>query len=55
MVGVPEVTIALVIAALWAVPVAAAVWVLFTLKRIGAGQQAMQLKLDSIERLLQRS
>jgi len=47
--------ILLVIAAYWAIPIAAAVGVIVTLKRIRASQQSLQLKLDTIERLLPRS
>jgi hypothetical protein len=55
MVGIPELMILLVIAGYWALPLAAAIWVIVTLKRIRASQQSLQLKLDTIERLLQRS
>jgi hypothetical protein len=54
-IGVPELMIVLVIGLFWAAPIAAAVWVVVTLRRIRAGQQAVQVKLDTIERLLQRS
>lgn len=52
--GVPELAIVLVIALYWAVPIAFAVWVFVTLRRIRAAQQAVQVKLETIERLLQR-
>jgi hypothetical protein len=55
MFGIPELMILLVIAGYWALPLAAAIWVIVTLKRIRASQQSLQLKLDTIERLLQRS
>ena len=55
IVGIPELMILLVIAGYWALPLAAAIWVIVTLKRIRASQQSLQLKLDTIERLLQRS
>ena len=54
-VGVPELIIVLLIAMTWAVPIAFAVWVIVTLRGIRAGQQAAQMKLETIERLLQRS
>jgi hypothetical protein len=54
MVGIPELMVLLVVVAYWGIPVAAAIWAI-TLKRIRASQQAVQLKLDTIERLLQRS
>jgi hypothetical protein len=52
--GVPEVMIVLVIGLYWAVPIGFAIWVFVTLRRIRAGQQAVQMKLESIERLLER-
>jgi len=55
MVGVPELMVVLAMAVLWGIPLAAGVWALITLKRIRDRQQAMQTKLDAIERLLQRS
>ena len=55
MIGIPELMVVLVLAVLWAIPLAAAIWVLVTLQKIRAGQQAVELKLDAIERLLQRS
>jgi hypothetical protein len=54
-VGLPELLILLMIAGLWLIPIAAGVWALVTLQRLRAGQQAVQVKLDTIERLLQRS
>jgi hypothetical protein len=54
-IGMPELIILLVVGAFWIIPIAAAIWALMTLHRIRAGQQAVQLKLDTIERLLQRS
>ena len=53
--GVPELTILLVVGMYWAVPIAVAVWMVVTLRRIRIDQRAVQLKLDTIERLLQRS
>jgi hypothetical protein len=54
-VGISELMILLVLVGVYAIPVAAAVWALVTLRRLRAGQQAVQTKLDTIERLLQRS
>jgi hypothetical protein len=54
-IGVPELMIVLLVGLFWAIPITAAVWVVVTLRRIRAGQQAVQVKLDTIERLLQRS
>jgi hypothetical protein len=60
--GVPELMIVLVMSVFWLLPVVAAVWALLTLHRIRgaldgirAGQQAMQMKVESIERRLQGS
>jgi hypothetical protein len=54
-IGLPELIIILMITVTWAIPIAFAVWVVVSLRRIRAGQQAAQMKLESIERLLQRS
>lgn len=53
--GMPELVVILALSVLWVIPVAAAIWALVTLHRIRSGQQAVQMKLDAIERLLQRS
>lgn len=50
----PNLMVLLFMAAYWAIPVAVAIWVIVMLKRIRASQQSLQLKLDAIERLLQR-
>ena len=54
MFGVPELMIVLVMVAVYAVPLVAVIWALVTLKRIQTGQEAVQSRLESIERLLQR-
>jgi hypothetical protein len=54
-IGVAELWVLLTIAAICLVPIAAAVWALVTLHRIRAGQDAIRRRLDSIERLLQRT
>jgi len=54
-VGMPELVMVMVVAMIWVVPVAAAAWVIVTLHRIRAGQDAMRLKLEAIERLLQQT
>ena len=54
-IGIPELIIVLLIAVTWAVPIAFTVWVIFALRSIRAGQHAVQMKLETIERLLQRS
>jgi hypothetical protein len=53
--GVPEFTIMLLLAVLWVVPLAVALWAIWTLHRIHVTQDAMRVKLDGIERLLQRT
>ena len=45
----------LILLLVWALPIAAAVWALLTLNRVKKGQDAMQAKLDAIERSLQRT
>ncbi len=52
-VGVPELVVILLFAVLWLIPIGAAVWALVTLHGIRTGQQAMALRLEAIERLLQ--
>jgi hypothetical protein len=55
MVGIPElVTLSTILVSVIA-PVAIGVWVLVTLHRVRVGQDAVQAKLESIERLLQRA
>jgi len=54
-VGMPELIIVLVITGFYLVPIGAAVWAIVTLRRIRAEQRTVQLRLDTIERLLQRS
>ena len=51
--GMPELMVMLVIGLFWGVPIAAAVWALVTLNRIQTGQQAIDVRLATIERLLQ--
>lgn len=54
-VGVPELFVVLMIAVLWLGPLAAGVWAMVTLHRVRVGQDAIRTRLESIERLLQRS
>jgi|SoiMethySBSTD1v2_1073268.scaffolds.fasta_scaffold09595_9 hypothetical protein len=54
-IGAPELIVAMVAALFWVIPIALAVWVVITLRKIRAGQQAVQVKLDAIERLIERS
>jgi len=51
--GLPELMVISVIGAFWAIPIAAAVWAGMTLYRIRTTQQAIGVRLESIERILQ--
>ncbi|MGB7623730.1 MAG: hypothetical protein WBN92_15400 [Terriglobia bacterium] len=51
-IGIAELLVMLAIFCV--IPAAAVIWALITLHRIRAGQMAAQMKLDMIERLLQR-
>ncbi len=55
MVGIPELVVLAMMLVLWIVPLAIGVWALLTLHRVRMGQVAVQAKLESIERLLQRA
>jgi hypothetical protein len=49
-IGMPELVIVFMIVVMWGLPIAAAVWVLMTLRRIRDAQEGMRATLDSIER-----
>jgi hypothetical protein len=51
--GVPELIVILILGTFYVVPIAAAVWAIFTLHRIRTDQEAMGVRLETIERLLQ--
>jgi hypothetical protein len=51
----PELLIILVFGILWIIPIAAAAWALYTLQRIRSGQEVIRLRLELLERTLQRS
>ena len=53
--GVAELVIVMIVGMYWAIPIAFAIWMMITLRKIGAGQQAVQTKLEAIERLIERS
>jgi len=53
--GVPELLIILVIGLVYVIPLAAGVWAVVTLQRIRTGQDALRLRLEGIERLLQKN
>lgn len=52
--GLPEITIALLVLIFYLPPLAAAVWALVTLHRLRSGQEAVNARLDAIERLLRQ-
>jgi hypothetical protein len=49
-ISMPELVIVFMIVVMWGLPIAAAVWVLMTLRRIRDAQEGMRATLDSIER-----
>ena len=53
--GFPELLFILVFGILWVIPIAAAAWALYTLQRIRSGQEVIRLRLELLERTLQRS
>jgi hypothetical protein len=55
MTGFPELLIIMVLVLFWIIPIAAAVWALYTLQRIRSGQEVIRLRLELLERTLQRS
>ena len=54
-IGLPELIIILVLGVVWLIPIAAAAWALYTLQRIRSGQEVIRLRLELLERTLQRS
>ena len=55
MIGLRELLFILVLGLLWLIPIAAAAWALYTLQRIRSGQEVIRLRLELLERTLQRS
>lgn len=53
--GFAELPILLIVVVTWAVPIVAAIWVLFTLNRIAKDGAASRQKLEAIEQLLKES
>ena len=51
----PELVFILVFGILWVIPIDAAAWALYTLQRIRSGQEVIRLRLELLERTLQRS
>ena len=53
--GLPEFLVLFFVGAFWIVPVAAGIWALVTLQKIRSTQEAMNRRLEAIERQGQRS
>ncbi len=53
-IGIPEVLVLFVVAAFWAIPIAAGIWALITLHRLRVGQDELRHRLSMIERGLPR-
>jgi hypothetical protein len=51
--GTPELMVILVIGLFYGVPIMVAVWAVITLRKIRSGQEAIGVRLEMIERLLQ--
>ncbi len=49
-IGIPELVVILVILSIWLIPIAAAIWVIRTLKRIRADQETIAAKLNEMAR-----
>jgi hypothetical protein len=54
-IGLPELFLIIMFSGIGLLPIAVAVWAIVALHRVRVSQQAMQAKLDNIERLLQRA
>ena len=52
-IGAPALVVLLFIGLFYGVPIAGAIWAIVTLQRIRKEQQAMGVRLETIERLLQ--
>ena len=52
--GLPELSIVLLIGLFWLLPIAAGIWALITLNRIASAQHALGARLETIEQLLRR-
>ena len=53
--GVPEIVVMGILATFWVIPLAAGIWAIVTLQRIRSGQETIRLRLELLERMLQRS
>jgi len=54
-IGFPELLIIMILVLFWIIPIAAAMWALYTLQRIRSGQEVIRLRLELLERTFQRS
>ncbi len=54
-IGIAEVLVLFMIAALWLVPVAAAIWLVVTIRDIRDSQRAIEQKLEVVTQALKRS
>jgi hypothetical protein len=54
-IGIPEIIVLMVFSGIGLLPIGVAVWAIVVLNRVRVGQEALQAKLDSIERLLHRA
>lgn len=48
--GIPELVVIVLILSVWLIPIAAAIWVIRTLKRIRADQETIAAKLSELGR-----
>ena len=53
--GLPEIFIMGILGTFWLIPLAAGIWAIVTLQRIRSGQETIRLRLELLERMLQRS
>ena len=53
--SLPELLFILVFGILYLIPIVATAWALYTLQRIRSGQEVIRLRLELLERTLQRS
>jgi hypothetical protein len=51
-IGLPELLFFVPLVVIWAAPIVAAVWAIWTLRKIRATQVAMEAKLEALERSL---
>jgi hypothetical protein len=54
-IGIPEILLIMMFSGIGLLPIAVAIWAIVVLHRVRTGQEALQAKLENIERLLQRA